>query len=230
VLLAGPAIRRSPPARPGSRCSPPTRPRGAERCCREWDEIVTWRAPWIDPIRRRSPLPSAGAVERVAALPDRDPRKLDLRAPFHQSPLPTALVLRQAGCRWIGRDLDDYPGALSTCATGPRRRARGGAPRSTSPGRRLALRRATAARWPSAASSPRPSAALRGRASRRVGARARLGPGRNAALVDALVFEGPAVVVTGAASERRLTAFVAGAPRPEIVELAGMTDLDELAA
>jgi ADP-heptose:LPS heptosyltransferase len=54
-------------------------------------------------------------------------------------------------------------------------------------------------------------------------------PGRNAALVDALVSEGRRVVVTGAPSERGLTAIVTGAPRPEVVDLGGMTDLAGLA-
>jgi len=51
---------------------------------------------------------------------------------------------------------------------------------------------------------------------------------RHAGLVEALVREGRRVVVTGAADDAALTAFVAGAPRPEVVDLGGRTSLAEL--
>jgi ADP-heptose:LPS heptosyltransferase len=55
-------------------------------------------------------------------------------------------------------------------------------------------------------------------------------PSANAALVDALVARGRQVVVTGGPDEAELARFVAGPPRPEVVDLGGRTDLARLAA
>jgi ADP-heptose:LPS heptosyltransferase len=54
-------------------------------------------------------------------------------------------------------------------------------------------------------------------------------PERNAELVDALAAGGRRVVVTGAPSERALTARVAGPARDGVVDLGGATDLAGLA-
>jgi heptosyltransferase-3 len=55
-------------------------------------------------------------------------------------------------------------------------------------------------------------------------------PTANAAVVDALVASGRRVVVTGSPDEADLATFVAGPPRPEVVDLGGRTDLAGLAA
>jgi ADP-heptose:LPS heptosyltransferase len=74
------------------------------------DETLVWRAPWVDlepaPVRRDD---ISALVERLAG------GRFDLAfvlTSFHQSPLPTALVLRLAGVPWIGAISTDYPGAL----------------------------------------------------------------------------------------------------------------------
>src|SRR4051794_39691438 len=99
VLLAGPAIRAlaAGAARVTLLCGP--RGRQAAELLPGVDEIVCWRAPWIDP----DPFPVDPAdvdalVRRVAAL---GVDRALIFGSFHQSPLPTALVLRMAGVPWI---------------------------------------------------------------------------------------------------------------------------------
>jgi ADP-heptose:LPS heptosyltransferase len=110
VLLAGPAIRALAASadRVTLLCGP--RGRQAAALLPGVDQVVCWRAPWIDP----EPAPVsrsdvAALVDRVASL--RVDRALVFGS-FHQSPLPTALVLRLAGVPWIGATSVDYPGAL----------------------------------------------------------------------------------------------------------------------
>ncbi|HEX4690416.1 MAG TPA: glycosyltransferase family 9 protein [Solirubrobacteraceae bacterium] len=229
VLLAGPAIRAL--AAGADRVTLLAGPRGhaAAVLLPGVAEIVTWRAPWIDP----DPPPFAAAavqdaVDRVAGL--HADRAL-IFGSFHQSPLPTALVLRQAGVPWIGATSDDYPGALLDL----RHRISGdvheversldlarAAGYALPPGDRgaLAVRHFLPTPIDGDYVVVHPGASVPARA---------WAPGRNAALVDALVSEGRRVVVTGAPSERGLTAIVTGAPRPEVVDLGGMTDLAGLA-
>src|SRR4029450_5284153 len=74
------------------------------------DEVVVWRAPWIDPEPARVDPADVGAlVERLAAL--RADRAV-LPGSFHQSPLPTALLLRLAGVPHVAATSVDYPGSL----------------------------------------------------------------------------------------------------------------------
>jgi ADP-heptose:LPS heptosyltransferase len=54
-------------------------------------------------------------------------------------------------------------------------------------------------------------------------------PARSAELVAELAEAGRRVVVTGAPSERDLTALVAGPPQPNVTDLGGATDLPGLA-
>jgi ADP-heptose:LPS heptosyltransferase len=110
VLLAGPAIRALAAGadRVTLLCGP--RGRQAAALLPGVDEVVCWRAPWIDP----EPAPVsrddvAALIDRIAGL--RVDRAL-IFGSFHQSPLPTALVLRLAGVPWIGATSVDYPGAL----------------------------------------------------------------------------------------------------------------------
>jgi ADP-heptose:LPS heptosyltransferase len=109
VLLAGPAIRAvAAHARVTMLCSPSGA--AAARRLPGVDGVVVARLPWIDsepgPVDRMS-------VERlVARLTDVAADEALVLTSFHQSPLPTALVLRLAGVRRIGAISVDYPGTL----------------------------------------------------------------------------------------------------------------------
>ncbi len=110
VLLAGPAIRAL--AHGADRVTLLCGPRGrqAAELLPGVDELVVWRAPWIDP--EPEPVERADVealVDRLAAL------RLDAAVvfgSFHQSPLPTALVLRMAGVPFVAATSVDYPGSL----------------------------------------------------------------------------------------------------------------------
>ncbi|CAM5265517.1 glycosyltransferase family 9 protein [Streptomyces aurantiogriseus] len=110
VLLAGPAVRAV-----AAHCSRVTMlcgPRGepAARLLPGVDEVIVWSAPWegVDPPSVRE-ADVDGLVQRVREA------AFDVAlvlTSFHQSPLPTALVLRLAGVRRIGADSVDHPGSL----------------------------------------------------------------------------------------------------------------------
>ncbi len=228
VLLAGPAIRAL--AHGADRVTLLCGPRGrrAAELLPGVDGIVEWRAPWIDP--EPEPVERAaidGLVDELAAL------ELDasvIFGSFHQSPLPTALVLRMAGVPFVAATSVDYPGALLDV----RHRIADDVHEVD-----RALDLAASAGFPAA---PGDDGALRirrgaGPASRgeyvvvhpgaSVPARA-WGPERNAALVQALADAGRRVAVTGAPAEAELTARVAGTPRPEVTDLGARTSLAEL--
>jgi ADP-heptose:LPS heptosyltransferase len=110
VLLAGPAVRAV--ADGSRRVSFLAGPLGdaAARLLPGVDEVLTWECPWIvadpSPVRRRDVAALVSAVRKL-----RVDRALVLTS-FHQSALPTALLLRLAGVPWIGAVSEDYPGAL----------------------------------------------------------------------------------------------------------------------
>ena len=230
VLLAGPAVRA---VAAGARrvtmlCGP--RGRAAAALLPGVDDIVVHRAPWIDPepdpVDREATLT---LVEELAAL------RLDqgiILTSFHQSPLPLALLLRLAGVPVLAATSEYYPGSLldvrhridddvheversldlvATLGYG------------LPPGDdgRLAVRRSFLD-LPPAVEEPyvvvHPGASVPARAWE-----------KNAALVDALVADGRRVVVTGGAAEKDLTSAVAGAPRPEVLNLGDATTLADLA-
>jgi ADP-heptose:LPS heptosyltransferase len=233
VLLSGPAVRA---VRAGARkvtllCGP--RGRAAGELLPGVDEIVEFSCPWIE----HEPEPVS--ADDVLALADQlRQRALDqaiVLTSFHQSPLPTALVLRLAGIPTIAAISEDYPGSLldvrhlvphdvheversmSLVATlgyhlpagdDGRLRVRATAPASP------ILRE----HEPFVVVHPGASVPARAWA-----------PERNAALVDALVAAGRRVVVTGGPGEHLLTQLVAGEPRREVLDLGGRTDLAELA-
>jgi ADP-heptose:LPS heptosyltransferase len=192
------------------------------------DAVLEWRAPWIDP----EPGPVArddveALVARVAALGV--DRALILGS-FHQSPLPTALLLRMAGVPWVGATCEDYPGSLldlrHRVADDVHEVERGldlarSAGYGLPPGDDGALR-VRAAAPPVALERPyvvvHPGASVPARA---------WAPERNAELVEALAASGRRVVVTGGPDERALTARVA---RGVGLDLGGATSLGELAA
>jgi ADP-heptose:LPS heptosyltransferase len=232
VLLAGPAVRALAAGadRVTLLCGP--RGRRAAELLPGVDAVVEWRAPWIDP--EPEPVDPAGVralVERVAAL---GIDRAVIFGSFHQSPLPTALVLRMAGVPWVGATSVDYPGSLLDLRHGI-------ADDVHEVERSLDLVRAAGFPLP-----PGDDGALRVRSDRpgrrpdslpdayvvvhpgaSVPARA-WAPERNAALVEALVAAGRPVVVTGGPGERALTARVAGG-RDGVLDLGGATDLGGLA-
>jgi len=227
VLLAGPAVRAL--AHGADRVTLLCGPRGrrAAELLPGVEALLEWRAPWIDPDPQ--PVDRAavdGLVERLAAL------RLDVAVifgSFHQSPLPTALLLRIAGVPFVAATSADYPGSLLDV-----RHRIGDDVHEVE----RALDLAAASGFPP---PPEDDGALR---VRRPGAVARRGhvvvhpgasvparawaPERNAALVRALAEERD-VVVTGGPGERALTARVAGPPHPRITDLGGATSLGGLA-
>ena len=229
VLLAGPAIRAlaSGADQLALLCGP--RGRQAAALLPGVDEVLAWRAPWIDPEPDPvDPGAVAGLVARIAAL--RVDRAVVFGS-FHQSPLPTALVLRLAGVPWIGATSVDYPGSLLDL-----RHRVGDDVHEVE--RSLDLVRAAGFDLP-----PGDAGELRVRGietarpwrdyvvvhpGASVTARA-WAPERHAALVTALVERGRRVVVTGGPDERGLTARVAGRLRPGVLDLGGATDFRGLA-
>ncbi|WP_381562442.1 glycosyltransferase family 9 protein [Streptomyces eurythermus] len=110
VLLSGPAVRAV--AAHSTHVTLLCGPRGADaaRLLPGVDEVLVWEAPWegfdpppvrpddIDALLGRL---RAGAYDSALVLTS-----------FHQSPLPTALLLRLAGIGRIGADSTDHPGRL----------------------------------------------------------------------------------------------------------------------
>jgi ADP-heptose:LPS heptosyltransferase len=226
VLLAGPAVRAlaTGAERVTLLCGP--RGRQAAALLPGVDEVLVWQAPWIDP--EPDPVDAADVealVARVAAL---GVDRAIVFGSFHQSPLPTALLLRLAGVPWIGATSVDYPGALLDL-----RHRIGDDVHEVE--RSLDLVGAAGFSLPDGdagelrvAGVPdehpeRPYVVVHPGAS--VPARA-WAPERCAALVGALAAAGHRVVVTGAPGERALTARVAGAGG---LDLGGRTDFAGLA-
>ena len=223
VLLAGPAIRAiaATAAHVTLLCGP--RGRAAAELLPGVDELICWRAPWIDP----EPAPVdradlAALIERVATV------RADAAivfGSFHQSPLPTALALRLAGVPWIGATSADYPGSLLDL-----RHRIGDDVHEVE--RSLDLVRAAGFELPGGDAGElrvkpvtpaddcvvvHPGASVPARA---------WAPERNAELVAELTAAGRRVVVTGGPGERELTAFVAARGG---IDLGGETDLAGLA-
>ncbi|MFE1754265.1 glycosyltransferase family 9 protein [Streptomyces anandii] len=224
VLLAGPAVR-AVAARADHvtlLCGPRGEP--AARMLPGVDDILVWDAPWAGfeppPVNRAETEALLAAVDADTAL---------VLTSFHQSPLPTALLLRLAGVRRIAADSVDYPGSLLDV-----RHQR--APHAHEA--EAALDLAEAAGFPrpddtrlrvlpppdtSALTGPEPYLVVHPGAS--VPARA-WSPGRCAQAVRELTAAGHRVVVTGGRGERDLTARVAGAHG---LDLGGRTEAPELA-
>jgi ADP-heptose:LPS heptosyltransferase len=231
VLLTGPAVRAvAEKTRVTFLCGP--NGVSAARLLVGIEGIIVHRAPWID--ARPEPLDTAATqqlIDRVRAV--RPDRAIVLTS-FHQSALPTALLLRLAGVPFVGAISEDYPGSLLdvrhrvaddihevernlslVAACGYRLRAGDDA--------RLLIR--DEAGLPTFKGLERyvvvhPGASTPAR---------RWDPARSAELVEGLVRRGHRVVVTGSASERELTAGVVGRPRSEVVDLTGKLDLQALA-
>ena len=235
MLVTGPGIRAM--AADGAQVTVLAGPRGAEaaRLLPGVHEVWAWACPWIVASPPRVDAGDIEAlVERVRAA------AFDAAlvfTSFHQSPLPTALLLRLAGVPWVGAISEYYPGSLLDL----RHRVDEDLPE---PVRALSL--ASAAGFtPAPPDRSSDSAALDVRADLpditplaparpyvvlHPGASvpARAWPAQRCAeAVDELVDDGWAVLVTGSTDERALCAEVAGRRG---TDLSGQTPLPELAA
>jgi ADP-heptose:LPS heptosyltransferase len=229
VVVCGPAVRAV--AAGAAHVTLLAGPRGSEvaRLLPGVDDVLGFDAPWISA--------GAGPVE-PAAVQDLTARvragRFDaalILTSFHQSALPTALLLRLAGVPWIAAVSTDFPGSLLDVRLPE-------PPDDPEPVRMLAV--AEGAGWPA---PPGDDGGLRLRADlpavsglpeRYVvvhpgaDAPARTYPAdRWAEVVRLLSANGTAVVVTGGPDDRELTATVAGATG---VDLGGRLPVAELAA
>lgn len=232
VLLTGPAVRAvaAQAERVTMLCGP--RGRAAAELLPGVDELLVHRTPWIDPEPGAvDPELELGLVEELGR---RGIDRAIILTSHHQSPLPLALLLRLARVPFVAATSADYPGSLLDVRHGVSDRVheveRGlslagacGYELPAGDEGRLAIRRPSSAR--SAISREVPYVVVHPGAS--VPARAWY-PERNAELVEALVEAGRRVVVTGSPGEIDLTARVAGAVRPGVVDLGGATSLADL--
>ncbi|MEO7262521.1 MAG: glycosyltransferase family 9 protein [Jatrophihabitantaceae bacterium] len=110
VLVSGPAIRAVAAA--ADHLTLLTGPLGqaAGRLLPGVDEVLVWACPGsLNPAPSVSPVEFAELVQRLAGL------RVDeavILTSFHQSALPTALLLRLAGIQRIVASSEDYPGSL----------------------------------------------------------------------------------------------------------------------
>ena len=227
VLLAGPAVRS---VAAGARkvtllCGP--RGLAAAEMLPGVDELVCFRAPWIDP--EPGPVEPAVVDALVRDLRDREIDEALVLTSFHQSALPTALVLRLAGIPVVAAVSEDYPGSLLDVrhhVSGDLHEVERALSLVGTLGYRLPPGddRRLAVETPPATPPAGPYIVFHPGAS--VPSRAP-SPAWCARLVVALIAAGRRVLVTGASSERELTARVAGG---EAIDLGGKTSFADLAA
>jgi ADP-heptose:LPS heptosyltransferase len=231
VLLAGPAVRAV--AASGDRVVLLVGPQGAAaaRLLPGVDEVLVWACPWI--VADPSPVDPAQVAQVVELVRTAGVDRALVLTSFHQSALPTALVLRLAGVRWVGAVSEDYPGSLLDLRH-----------RLPEHGLHEAQRQVRLAEAAGFALAPGDGGGLQVRADlpdtgaltggqpyvvvhpgASVPARAP-SPRWCTALVAALLDAGHRVVVTGGPGETALTAAVAG---DDALDLGGRTSLAELA-
>ena len=233
VLLTGPAIRAlaATSERVTLLCGPSGR--HAAALLPGVDEVLVWRAAWID--AHPEPVDRGDVDGIVDALAGARIDRAVIFGSFHQSPLPIALLLRMAGVPWIGAISIDYPGTLLDLRHAVHddlheversldlARAAGGVLPAGDDGRlRVDFDRRDAV----GLAPDEPYVVVHPGAS--VPARA-WPPERNAALVRELAAAGRRVVVTGGPSERGLTGVVAGASPVGVTDLGGRTSFPALA-
>lgn len=73
-------------------------------------QVLRWECPWI--MSPPAPVDRATGSDLVETLAGLDVDEACIFTSFHQSALPTALLLRQAGIRRIAGISEDYPGSL----------------------------------------------------------------------------------------------------------------------
>ncbi|WP_030512291.1 glycosyltransferase family 9 protein [Microbispora rosea] len=231
VLLAGPAVRAvAAGAREVVMLAGPYG-RAAAELLPGVDRVLEWRAPWIDPDR--IPMTSEHAARLVEQVRAVGPDAAVVFTSFHQSALPTALLLRLAGVPRIAAISEDYPGSLLDV-----RHVVDESVDLPEPERMLGLARAAGFDLPLgddgrlAVRGPLPDVEhLTGPPGYVVvhpgtTAPARAWPAeRWAEAVEALLAAGERVVVTGSPGERALTALVSG----PALDLGGATTFAELA-
>lgn len=231
VLLAGPAVRAVAAVADHVVLLTGPRGRGAGELLPGPDDVLTWAAPWIEPLPA-PPATQGHLDELVAAVRQRDVDEAVVLTSFHQSALPLAMLLRLAGVRRITAISEDYPGSLLDCRVADP----GDVPE---PERALAVTAAAGFPRPDdddgclAVRQPLPdTSALTGTAPYVV-----LHPGTSVSarawpvqhwtrLAETLDAAGMHAVVTGGRNEKELTAAVAG---HSALDLGGRTSLAELA-
>lgn len=117
MLLTGPAIRAI--ASRGSGVTVLAGPQGAEAAALlpGVDEVLAWSCSWIMPDA--PPVDEVAVIDLVARLAARPFGGAVIFTSFHQSALPTALVLRMAGIGPISAISEDYPGSLLDTRVAP---------------------------------------------------------------------------------------------------------------
>lgn len=230
VLLTGPAIRAiAASARVTLLCGP--RGAAAAHALPGVERVIVREAEWID----AQPHPVDGR-DTIAFVDEIRAQAFDeaiVFTSFHQSALPLALLLRMAGVPRIGAISEDYPGSLldvrhKVCDE------------IHEVERALSLARAMGYELPPADEGHMRMHGLPERTNVPFGTYVVVHPGatvparawfpeRNAALVERLCSAGYNVIVTGAKSERALTAAVAG-NHANALDLGGRTTFVEFAA
>ncbi|MHC1562453.1 glycosyltransferase family 9 protein [Actinomycetospora sp. C-140] len=238
VLLSGPAVRAVAAGADEVVAVVGPRGRQAAGLLPGVDDVLVWRCAWVDP--EPPPVTRGDTDALVDALAALEADEAVILTSFHQSPLPTALVLRLAGVPRITAASVDYPGSLLDVRLRPGEdlpeelpepeRALAIADRAgyaLPPGDdgRLAVTVDDAARREAELLAGtgdyvvlHPGASVPARA---------WSPHRAAEGVAALTAAGHRVVVTGAPGEAALTARVAG---DHGVDLGGRTGFGSLAA
>jgi len=234
VLLAGPAIRAA--KRDADRLTLLCGPRGlqAATLLPGVDDVVVYRAEWIDPDP--APFDNAPTRRLLLEIARRAPDEAVILTSFHQSPLPLALLLRLAAVPRIGATSGDYPGSLLDVRhqidddvheverSLSLMRAMGHELPEDDDGALRVLHAPCAPPFAEPYVVVHPAASVTARA---------WAPERHAELVGALVAEGWNVAVTGAPGERKLTAQVAAGADARggerVRDLGGATDLAQLA-
>jgi ADP-heptose:LPS heptosyltransferase len=228
VLLAGPAVRAvAAQAEVTMLCGQAGAP--AARLLLGVDDVLTWACPWV--LADPPPVRHDDLDLLVADIAGRRFDEAVVLTSFHQSPLPTALLLRLAGVPRISGASVDYAGALLDVRLRPSEDLSEDIPE---PERMLAI--AGAAGYPGDGEglAVRPPPDVTGLVPDRpyvvvhpgAAVGARRWPARHATRAVAMLADaGWRVVVTGGPDERLLTAAVAGASGHD---LGGRTDLAQL--
>lgn len=236
VLVCGPAVRAVAAAADTEAwllCGPQGAPAAA--LLPGVSGIRTWAAPWVTESGRALDDDAVAAFRALVA--EVRPDEAIVLTSFHQSPLPTAVLLRLAGVPRVSGASVDHAGTLLDVRLRPGEDLDEDQPE---PERALAIVRAAGYDLPAGddgrlavvvdAVVPEAVAALDGYVVVHPGASvpAREWPAEHhTALVAGLVERGIPVVVTGSPGERGLTAAVAGTVA---VDLGGRTTPAELAA
>jgi ADP-heptose:LPS heptosyltransferase len=199
------------------------------------DEVLVHTACWVDP--KPEPLDTRATLELVRTLRGRQFDQGLIFTSFHQSPLPTALLLRMAGIPTLAAISVDYPGSLLDVrhrVPDEIHEVERALSLASTLGYRLPpeddgslqIRRPSGTSisfsWPSYI-VVHPGASVQARA---------WGPDRHAELVRRLASTGHRVVVTGSRDERDLTARVSGlrdSRVQDVLDLGGRTSMAELA-